>query len=165
MKQNSDNEMASRMRKAVAEIDGDIMQLQGELADLCQLRDGLVKFYGGDTEIAPVATAVAVRKAVKAANAPSPRPSPPEGARETSAPSKRVEGSGRQMGGDSLKLLAAARTAPEPFTVPAMVVATGLDKEKVAKTLSNWKMRGLLSSEVRGEYKRTESFPLPGMAE
>ena len=143
MKNNDDNnQMAPHMRRAVDEMDADIQTLQNDLAELSQARSAIVKLYGGETDVPAVPAAPRITKV-----------------KTPTAASTRVEGSGRQPSADSIKLLAVVRTAAEPFTCPALVLASGLDKIKVGKSLSNWNARGLLERAGRGEYKRSATFP------
>jgi hypothetical protein len=66
---------------------------------------------------------------------------------------------GRPPGADYIKAMAAARTAPEPFTAASLHVATGLETKFCANKLHKWKAKGFLESTGRGEFKRTKDFP------
>lgn len=76
---------------------------------------------------------------------------------EESAPT--ATRSGRAPSGDYLKVLAQARTAPEPFTAASLGVNTGVDVKFCANKLFAWQQKGWLVKAGRGEFKRTKDFP------
>lgn len=136
-------------------------ELAEPLADLNRLkttRDALAELYDLGPEPEPVQTpgpkVIRVARGPRGAGA----------AAETTAPV--VTGKqGRQPTGETIKLMAAARSAPEPFTTASLHLATGLDATLCGNRLNRWKALGFVTTVGRGEFKRTGTFPNEAAAE
>ena len=155
----ADNQMAPHIRKTVEEIDGDIAQLLGDAKELQGTRDTLVRLYAGESDVPPVVVQTARPKPVRAARAPRSASTAPV------APAAGSGKQGRQPTAETVQLMAAARTCPEPFTAASLAVASGLESALCGKRLNKWVVAGYLSRAGRGEYKRTATFPQEAPAE
>ena len=73
---------------------------------------------------------------------------------------------GRQPSANTVRVMAAMRTAPEPFTNASLKISSGVDDMKcVSNTLTRAQAKGWLAKAGRGEYTRTNSFPATTPAE
>ena len=154
------NEMAPHFRKAVLEIDSDIAGLQQDIARLQITRGTIVELYGGESDIPAVQTIGAPRaKAARGDSRPTIKKAKTGGASAPVAPGAAPEGFGRAPSADTVKLMATARTAAEPFTAPSLSVASGFARVFCTNKLNAWLEKGWLERAGRGEFKRTATFP------
>jgi hypothetical protein len=65
----------------------------------------------------------------------------------------------RAPSGDTIKLMAVARTMPEPISMQTLAIASGMDKKFAQNSINRWFAKGFLSKISRGEFKRTNTFP------
>ena len=142
------NGMEPHIRKTIMDMDADILGLNKDITRLVSARETLVDLYSGDEEIpaAPVAD-----KKLKAVRVP----------RQPRAAATVVgAGRGRAPSAESVKVMAVMRSAPEPFTLDSLRVASGIENSKsISNALTRGKAKGWLESAGRGEYKRTKDFP------
>jgi len=69
-------------------------------------------------------------------------------------------GSGRKPGAETVRVMAAMRTAPEPFTVASLKVSSGVENPKcISNAIVRAVAKGWLAKAGSGEYKRSGSFP------
>ena len=129
-------EMAPHIRKTVAEIDGDIVQLTADADRLRGMRKGLIELYGGDTEV----------------------PDPEVKETGNPEPKKRRGGGQKRKGAERIAIL---RTLPEPFTAESFASAAGIDKRLAGIALCDYARAGYIERSAPGEYQRGRKFPLP----
>lgn len=152
----TDNQIAPHIRKTIEEIDGDIEQLNQDIAELALTRSTLVRLYSGETEI----PAVPAKPAKAAKKAKAPKADLAAVAKEVGAQSGTTSSRGRAPSAETVKLMSVMRTVPEPFTMDSLRVASGITNTKtITNALTRGKVKGWLKSEAYGEYKRTGTFP------
>ncbi len=139
--------MNPQVRAAVAEIDPDIARLDADKERLTNARAAIVDLYGGDD--APITTTAGKEKKNRVARQP-------RGAATANATASRI---GRAPTAEYVKLMAATRTAAEPFTAASLCVATGLDAKYCANKLWKWEQAGFVKKVARGTFQRTSTFP------
>lgn len=154
---NTDNQMAPHICKTVEEIDADIGKLLQDAQRLNTIREGIVDLYGGETELPPVPAAPLQHET------PAPKIDSAalrEIAKEVGASSGTVTShKGRAPSAETVKLMAATRVAPEPFTSNSLAVSTGQPVPVIAKVLARWQMQGFLNRVSRGTFTRSKDFP------
>lgn len=145
-------------------INEEIKVRQSELQQLMITRDSLIELY----ELTPIPGIVpdklpALVKPWPAAPKTKPAKKPDVAAayRAEMHPGEAAPThKGRAPSADTVKLMAVMRTAPEPFTMDSLRVASGITNTKtITNALTRGKAQGWLKSEVRGEYMRTATFP------
>jgi hypothetical protein len=153
--------ISPHFRKAVAEIDEDIANLNNDITRLQTARSTIMELYGGDTEIPDKV------KPRKTSSRGGPRRSKPVGAevtrREAAQPppadSDRPAGVSGRHSTESVAVMAIARTMAEPISITTLSVASGKDKKFCGNRISRWAANGWLAKTGYGEYKRTNTFP------
>lgn len=158
---NTETQIPSHVVKTLGELDAEIKVRQTETAQLLQCRGSLMELYGIPASL-PMgnvqATAEKAKRGRPAKAALGEKPSsalPPPSSPE---PAERKRG--LPMSGDSVKLLAVMRMAPEPFTAAALSVNSGLEKKFIADRLFTWSTKkGWITKVAHGQYKRAGEFP------
>lgn len=159
-------EMVPHMRKAVADIDKDMMQLSQDLLKLQGIRRGLMELYGGDTEIPEPGW----RPATATEEKPKRKGFQPMDVRgkaldtlkgghraENGAGDGNGEGAGNREKGAAR--LACLRQLAEPFTAEVFALAAGIDKKVAGISLCGYATKGYIERVAAGQYQRAKAFP------
>ena len=136
-------EMAGHFRKAVAEIDGDIVKLRQDLERLQGMRNGIVELYGGETEIPPVG--------MMDAPAPKKRKAARGGASASAGSVVKVEPK-RGMLAATLEAELRKGTA---VSADRLVEISGAGIGSVRSQVYRWKAKGLVKQDDSGNWVGT----------
>jgi len=149
--------MRPHVKLTIADIDQEIAELQ-------QLRDGLDTLFGGETELPPPVKVKKTRKTkalgkyARRNNAGN-EVADPAPAGVSRNPTQGTAGFTRAPSADMVELMAAARKLPEPISATTLSVASGKDRVFCTNSITRWAAKGWLQKTAYGEYKRTNMFP------
>lgn len=153
-----------------------IQDLDGEIAKLTTARTALVSLDASyPNGLQPVVQTPEPRGGQKAGSAAGHRPAVRRPRKATAAApdvaaayrremhpeeaASTPDRKGRAPSAEYVKVLAQARTAPEPFTAASLGVNTGVDAKFCANKLFAWQQKGWVQKVGRGEFKRAKEFP------
>ena len=147
----NDTQKSPHIRKTVAEMDEDIQKLNDDLGRLMRARSTLVELYGGETDVpepaAPQTSVLPSRKKPQKAAKPEGEQTAGESAGQA-APTADA-GFTRAPSGDTVKLLAIIRSAPEPFSAKSLVVRSVTSETRSPPAYNNSKMARSRNSVAR----------------